>query len=105
MGEAAAALADEVILTSDNPRTEDPLIIIAEIESGLKKSGFSRYAIVPDRRAAIGRAVNLARKGDMILVAGKGHETYQEIKGQRTHLSDTEVLRETLDAKEKQNHG
>ncbi len=105
MGEVAAALADEVILTSDNPRSEDPLQIIAEIESGLKRSGFSRYIIIPDRRTAITRVVELARKGDMILVAGKGHETYQEVKGQKTHFSDAEVLEEALEAKRKQSHG
>ncbi len=96
MGEVAAALADEVILTSDNPRNEDPMAIIAEIETGLKRSGFSRYAVIPDRRAAICRVVELARKGDMVLVAGKGHETYQEIKGTRTHFSDAEVLAKAL---------
>ncbi len=105
MGEVAAALADEVILTSDNPRSEDPLEIIAEIEAGLKRSGFSRYTIIPDRREAITRAVDLARKGDMILVAGKGHENSQEVKGRKTHFSDAEVLAEALEAKRKQGHG
>lgn len=105
MGEVAAALADEVILTSDNPRSEDPLAIIAEIESGLKRTGFSGYAIIPDRREAIFRAVDLARKGDMILVAGKGHETYQETKGRRSHFSDAEVLKEALAAKGRQGNG
>jgi UDP-N-acetylmuramoyl-L-alanyl-D-glutamate--2,6-diaminopimelate ligase len=105
MGEVAAALADEVILTSDNPRSEDPLAIVAEIESGLKRTGFSRYTVTPDRRAAIFRAVDLARKGDMLLVAGKGHETYQEVQGRRSHFNDAEVLKEALEAKRKQNHG
>ncbi len=105
MGEVGAALADEVILTSDNPRSEDPLAIIGEIEAGVKRAGFSRYTVIPDRKAAILRVVDLARKGDMILVAGKGHETYQEIKGRRSHFSDAEILREALEAKGKQNHG
>lgn len=105
MGEVAAALADEVILTSDNPRTEDPAAIIVEIESGLKKTGFGRYAVIPDRKEAIVRAVDLARPADMILVAGKGHENYQEILGRKTHFSDAEVLREALTAKGVRRHG
>ena len=105
MGEVAAALADEVILTSDNPRTEDPLAIIAQIEAGMKKSGFGRYAVIPDRREAIFRAVSLAKKGDMILVAGKGHEDYQEVKGRKTPFSDVEVLGQALEAKRTQDHG
>ena len=105
MGEVAAALADEVILTSDNPRTEDPAAIIVEIESGLKKTGFGRYAVIPDRKEAIVRAVDLARPADMILVAGKGHEDYQEILGRKTHFSDAEVLREALAAKGARRHG
>jgi len=99
MGEVAAALADEVILTSDNPRTENPSAIIADIEAGLKKAGFSRYAVIPDRKEAIARAVELARPQDMLLVAGKGHEDYQEIQGRKTRFSDAEVLAEALAAK------
>ena len=105
MGEVAAALADEVILTSDNPRSEDPLAIIAEIEAGMKKSGFGRYTVVPDRREAIVRVVTLAKKGDMILVAGKGHENYQEIRGRMFPFSDAAVLKEALEAKEEESHG
>jgi UDP-N-acetylmuramoyl-L-alanyl-D-glutamate--2,6-diaminopimelate ligase len=105
MGEVAAALADEVILTSDNPRSEDPLAIIAEIEAGMKISGFGRYTVVPDRREAIIRIVTLAKKGDMILVAGKGHENYQEVKGRKSPFSDAAVLREALEAQGNENHG
>ncbi len=105
MGEVAAALADEVILTSDNPRNEEPLAIISEIEAGMKKSGFGRYTVVPDRREAIVRVVTLAKKGDMILVAGKGHEDYQEVKGRKFPFSDAAVLREALDARGKESHG
>ena len=105
MGEVAAALADEVILTSDNPRSEDPAAIIADIEAGLKKSGFSRFTVIPDRKEAIGRVVDLARPADMILVAGKGHETYQEVRGRKTHFSDTEVLKAALEAKGAGPHG
>jgi UDP-N-acetylmuramoyl-L-alanyl-D-glutamate--2,6-diaminopimelate ligase len=105
MGEVAAALADEVILTSDNPRGEDPPAIVAAIEAGLKKSGFGAYSVMLDRRAAIFRAVELAVKGDMVLVAGKGHEDYQEVQGRRTHFSDFEVLQEALEAREKRSDG
>jgi len=105
MGEVAAALADEVILTSDNPRSEDPLAIIAEIEAGMKKSGFGRYTVVPDRREAIVRIVTLAKKGDMLLVAGKGHENTQEVKGRKFPFSDAAVLEEALEAKRNESHG
>jgi len=105
MGEVAAALADEVILTSDNPRSEAPLAIIAEIEAGMKKSGFGRYTVVPDRREAIVRIVTLAKKGDMLLVAGKGHENTQEVKGRKFPFSDAAVLEEALEAKGNESHG
>ena len=78
---------------------------MCRVERSCERSGFSRYTIIPDRREAITRAVDLARKGDMILVAGKGHENYQEIKGRKAHFSDAEVLTEALEAKGKQGHG
>ena len=83
------------ILTSDNPRSEEPEAIIAEMKSGLTPS--DRYLSVTDRREAIRTAVTLARPGDIILVAGKGHETYQEIQGVRHHFDDKEVLRQAMD--------
>ncbi len=101
MGEAAGRLADYSIITSDNPRTEDPLAIIAEIERGMKKSGSKQYEIIPDRKEAITRALSIGQAGDYILVAGKGHEDYQILKDRTIHFSDTEVIRELLEKKEK----
>ena len=96
MGETAGELADWVFLTSDNPRSEDPLDILRDIEKGVLKTGAKSYTLLPDRREAIAKALAMARKGDLILIAGKGHETYQEIKGQTHHFSDVETAREIL---------
>jgi UDP-N-acetylmuramoyl-L-alanyl-D-glutamate--2,6-diaminopimelate ligase len=101
MGEAAGRLADYSIITSDNPRSEDPLDIIAEIERGMKKSGSKQYEIIPDRKKAIERAIEIGQPGDYILVAGKGHEDYQIIKDRIIHFSDAEVITELLKKKEK----
>ena len=92
MGRAAAEFADKIIITSDNPRSEEPLTIIAEIASGIPEN-FDFEAVV-NRRDALKRAVMLAENGDIVLVAGKGHENYQEIKGEKHHFDDREVLRE-----------
>jgi UDP-N-acetylmuramoyl-L-alanyl-D-glutamate--2,6-diaminopimelate ligase len=95
MGEIAATMSDLAIVTSDNPRTEDPQTIIADIEAGLKRSN-RRYVKLADRREAIFRAINEARDGDVVMIAGKGHETYQ-ILGERTiHFDDKEVAREAM---------
>ena len=91
MGGIAGRLADVVILTSDNPRTEDPLKIIEEIEGGLQPQ--VRYEVIPDRAEAIHRAVTLSSPGDTIVVAGKGHEDYQIVGETRTHFDDREVAR------------
>jgi UDP-N-acetylmuramoyl-L-alanyl-D-glutamate--2,6-diaminopimelate ligase len=96
MGEAAGQLADYVFLTSDNPRSEDPLAILHDIEKGVLKTGTKNYTLIADRREAIAKALGMARKGDIVLIAGKGHETYQEIKGQSHHFSDVETAREIL---------
>ena len=96
MGRAAAELADCVILTSDNPRSEDPQTILRDIEKGVLETGRKSYAVIPDRREALAKALTMARKGDLVLIAGKGHETYQEIKGQTHHFSDVETAREIL---------
>ncbi|MBI5409018.1 MAG: UDP-N-acetylmuramoyl-L-alanyl-D-glutamate--2,6-diaminopimelate ligase [Nitrospirae bacterium] len=93
MGAAASGLSDLVIVTSDNPRNEDPLEIIKDILKGI---GRSNYTVQPDRAEAIKEAVSIAREGDTVLVAGKGHEEYQEIKGVRHHFSDKEVLKEEI---------
>jgi UDP-N-acetylmuramoyl-L-alanyl-D-glutamate--2,6-diaminopimelate ligase len=103
MGEAARRLADHVVVTSDNPRSEDPAAIIAAIVEGAEQAGRegagSGLEVEPDRRAAIGRAVNLARGGDIVLIAGKGHEQGQEFEGGRkVPFDDREVAREALRA-------
>ena len=90
MGAAAARIADLVILTSDNPRSEDPMSIIREIESGIPAG--TAYRSEPDRAKAIELAVKEARSGDILLVAGKGHETCQETREGRHHFSDVEIL-------------
>jgi UDP-N-acetylmuramyl-tripeptide synthetase len=95
MGEVAASLSDVIIVTSDNPRSEDPLAIIEEIEVGLQKSG-KPYAKHTDRREAIFAAVNEARDGDLVVIAGKGHEDYQILKDQTIHFSDLEVARAAM---------
>jgi UDP-N-acetylmuramoyl-L-alanyl-D-glutamate--2,6-diaminopimelate ligase len=92
MGEVAARLADRVILTSDNPRSEDPQAIIASIARG----GDGRAALLPDRAEAIRAAVCAAQARDVILVAGKGHETYQEVAGERLPFSDVEQAARAL---------
>jgi len=105
MGEIAGRLADLAILTSDNPRTEQPLEIIAEVEAGLASSGRGRiergeierrrgYLVEPDRRAAIELALAAAKPGDVIVIAGKGHEDYQIVGAEKRHFDDREVVRE-----------
>jgi UDP-N-acetylmuramyl-tripeptide synthetase len=97
MGEIAGRLSDFVIVTSDNPRSEDPESILNEIEPGLKRSG-RKYLKIQDRREAIFRAIREARSGDLVLIAGKGHETYQIIGTKRTHFDDREVAREAMES-------
>ncbi len=89
MGAAAAGLSDIVVLTSDNPRNEDPERIIEEIIKGIRTDN---YTVYPDREEAIVEAVLMAKDGDTVLIAGKGHEDYQEIAGVRHHCSDKEIL-------------
>ena len=96
MGEAAARLADHVIVTSDNPRGEDPAAIIDEVLSGVLSGSVES---VEDRQVAIFSAVHQARPGDVVLVAGKGHETYQEIAGVRHPFRDAEVAAAALEAR------
>ena len=98
MGQISCALSDKAIVTSDNPRTEDPTRIFSDIEEGIK-GRFRNYEIIPDRRAAINRAVALAGEGDIVLIAGKGHETYQILKDSTIHFSDTEAAAEAIRAK------
>ena len=98
MGLVAAALADLTILTSDNPRSENPLAIIADIERGLVEGRAKDYRIVPDRREAIVQALAAARKGDCVLIVGKGHERTQTFKDRTVAFDDVEVVRESLAA-------
>lgn len=95
MGRVASQLADRVVVTSDNPRGEDPGEIIRDIVAGVP-GGADAVEIETDRRAAILRAVATARRGDIVLLAGKGHETYQEVRGVRSPFSDAAVAREAL---------
>ena len=97
MGEAAGRGSDFVVLTSDNPRSEDPLAIINDALVGLQKSG-TKYVTEPDRRRAIGLATAQAAPGDIVLLAGKGHEKTQTAKGKAIPFDDVEVARETLAA-------
>ncbi len=92
MGAIAAQLSDLVILTSDNPRDEDPAEIIKQMRAGIETK--AKVIENVDRREAIRTAIALAQPGDVVLVAGKGHETYQEIKGKKYHFDDREVIRE-----------
>ncbi len=124
MGEIAARLSDFVVLTSDNPRREDPLAILSEIEAGVQKTGIRKfqvsdlesrvyqqetrderpetergYCLEVDRRAAIQMALQGARPGDVVLIAGKGHEEYQILGSDRIHFDDREVARDAMVAR------
>jgi len=94
MGEIAGRLADIPVLTSDNPRSEDPMAIIAEVEKGLIAAGREGYIVEPDRRTAIGIALRMATPGDAVLIAGKGHEDYQLVAGRVLPFDDRVVVRE-----------
>jgi UDP-N-acetylmuramoyl-L-alanyl-D-glutamate--2,6-diaminopimelate ligase len=94
MGNIATKKSTLAIITSDNPRTEDPAQIIKEIEAGVESQNFSKYTSIPDRREAIKMAIKFAEPKDIVLVAGKGHETYQEINGVKHHFDDKEVINE-----------
>ena len=97
MGRVAGALADLPIVTSDNPRTEDPLAIIAAVEQGLRASGNRDYRVVPDRREAIRRALAVAAQGGhAVLVAGKGHEREQIVGTARLPFSDRQEIERAL---------
>jgi UDP-N-acetylmuramoyl-L-alanyl-D-glutamate--2,6-diaminopimelate ligase len=98
MGEVATRLADDVILTSDNPRSEDPRAIIDDIRGGIRAGAAATVAVEPDRRRAIGSAVTEARPGDVVVIAGKGHETTQTIGDTVRPFDDREVARATLAA-------
>ncbi len=101
MGEVACELSDRVIFTSDNPRSEDPLEILGDMEYGLGSAAKRKFISIADRREAIKTAVSLAGHEDIILVAGKGHEKYQEIKGVKYAFDDKKVLLEMFELLEK----
>ena len=101
MAEVACKLSDRVVFTSDNPRTEDANEILKEMEQGLNTAAKRKYLSITDRKEAIKTAVALARPGDILLVAGKGHEKYQEIKGVKYPFDDKAVLNEIFEESER----
>lgn len=104
MARAVAELADRFIITSDNPRREDPLAIIAEIERGLRPEETSRRETIPDRRQAIIRAIRQLVPGDTLIIAGKGHEDYQEIGTTKIHFDDVETAQAAVQSREAKVH-
>jgi UDP-N-acetylmuramoyl-L-alanyl-D-glutamate--2,6-diaminopimelate ligase len=97
MGQAATRLADHTVITSDNPRSEDPVEIIGHIEPGARRGGGS-YQVEPDRRTAIRIALQAADPGDVVVIAGKGHETGQELADRTIPFDDRVVARQELEA-------
>lgn len=101
MAEVACEHSDKAIFTSDNPRTEDPAQIIKDMEEGLAPAHRRKYISITDRKEAIKTAISLAKPEDIILIAGKGHEKYQEIRGVRNHFDDKEVVNEFFEQLDK----
>ncbi|WP_281235186.1 UDP-N-acetylmuramoyl-L-alanyl-D-glutamate--2,6-diaminopimelate ligase [Flavobacterium gelatinilyticum] len=97
MAKIASDLSDKAILTSDNPRNEDPEVILDEMEQGVEAHNYKKILRITDRKQAIKTACQLAQPNDIILIAGKGHETYQEINGIKHHFDDMETVKEILD--------
>jgi UDP-N-acetylmuramoyl-L-alanyl-D-glutamate--2,6-diaminopimelate ligase len=95
MGEIAGRFSEFAVITSDNPRTEDPMVIIDSIEDGMKRSG-TKYTVIENRKEAIRYALSVAQDDDVIMIAGKGHENYQEINGTKYHFDDKEIVEELL---------
>lgn len=96
MADAACRYSDRVILTSDNPRSEEPEAIIRDMQTGVKEEFRKKVLAITDRREAIRTALMFASKGDIVLVAGKGHENYQEVKGVKHHFDDKEIVHEVF---------
>ena len=96
MGEISGRIADYTIITSDNPRTEEPAEIVKEIEEGIKKTN-GKYECIVDRTEAIKKAISMANKLDIIVLAGKGHETYQEINHVKHHYDEREIIKNVID--------
>ena len=101
MAEAACEYSDKAIFTSDNPRSEDPAQIIKDMEEGLSAAARRKYISIVDRKEAIKTAISLAKPEDIILIAGKGHEKYQEIKGVKNHFDDKEIVKEMFELLDK----
>jgi UDP-N-acetylmuramoyl-L-alanyl-D-glutamate--2,6-diaminopimelate ligase len=101
MGEVACQLSDRVVFTSDNPRSEEPEAILQDMEEGLNTAARKKFISIADRREAIKKAVTLSHPSDIVLVAGKGHEKYQDIKGVKYPFDDKVVLREIFDLLDK----
>ena len=97
MADIASTLSDRIIITSDNPRTENPETIIAEMEQGVAPQNFKKTVSISDRKQAIKAACQLAQANDIIIIAGKGHETYQEINGVRQNFDDMKIVKEMLE--------
>ena len=97
MAQIATNLSDKAILTSDNPRNEDPEVILDEMEKGVEPQNYKKILRITDRKQAIKTACQLAQPNDIILIAGKGHETYQEVNGVRYHFDDMETVKEILE--------
>jgi UDP-N-acetylmuramoyl-L-alanyl-D-glutamate--2,6-diaminopimelate ligase len=97
MAKIASEMSDKVVLTSDNPRTEDPEVILQEMEAGISAENYKKYVSILDRKQAIKTACQMANTNDIILIAGKGHETYQEINGVRHDFDDMKIVKEILD--------
>ena len=93
MAKIATDLSDKAILTSDNPRNEDPEVILDEMEKGVEAHNYKKLLRITDRKQAIKTACQLAQPNDIILIAGKGHETYQDIQGVKSDFDDRAVLR------------
>ena len=100
MGEVAGRIADYSIVTSDNPRTEAPIEIINEIEDGIKKTK-GKYEIIENRKEAIKKAIEMMTKKDIVILAGKGHEPYQEINHEKSPFDEREIVKEFLKEKNK----
>lgn len=99
MGEASGKVADYTIITSDNPRTEDPEEIVKQIENGIKKTK-GKYECIVNRVEAIRKAIKMANTKDIIVLAGKGHEQYQEIKGKKYPFDEALIVNEIIDEME-----
>jgi len=97
MGKIGASMSDVAIFTSDNPRSEEPEKILEDMQTGLTQDELKKVKVIVNRREAITEAVKIAQRGDVILCAGKGHETYQDIKGVKSHFDDMEELKRTYD--------